>query len=552
MSNRYRAPTANGAVLAEPDFDAIPALIEANRKRLDRSDVIIGSLPLRELRALARREVLELANGWLTPAGETEARNRPAHTGRSPDAPLLLAGHQPELSHAGVWVKNFALNGLARRLGGIPLNLVVDNDTLKSASLPFPTFRDHEPRSVRLESLAFDTFNGEVPYQDSVVRDEDLFRTFASRAVPLMANWGYEPLLAKAWDCARRYPLLKPAWGALGDEECPTTLAERITHVRRSYERDWGCDNLEVAVHHLAWCASFARFAAHILADLPRFRDVYNAAVHCYRRENGIRSANHPVPDLRRDGDWYEAPFWVWRFQPTRRPLMSRRTADRHELQLEDSDKPTEWGDSGDTDEWVNRWRTLAELGYRIRPRALTLTLFARVCLGEFFIHGIGGGKYDEVTDTIIRDYFGVEPPAYQVLSATLHLPLPGFPATADDLTRAERRVRDLHWNPQRHLSADRLANSDVTALVDAHSALAAHEPPYADHAARRAWFRAIHANTEKLRPLVGEQVPVAEAELAHVRSEVRANAILRRRDYPWVLYPEETLRPFLQRFLDV
>ena len=42
---------------------------------------------------------------------------------------LLLAGHQPELFHPGVWVKNFALNGLARRHGATPLNLVVDNDT---------------------------------------------------------------------------------------------------------------------------------------------------------------------------------------------------------------------------------------------------------------------------------------------------------------------------------------------------------------------------------------------------------------------------------------
>jgi hypothetical protein len=30
----------------------------------------------------------------------------------------------------------------------------------------------------------------------------------------------------------------------------------------------------------------------------------------------------------------------------------------------------------------------------------------------------------------------------------------------------------------------------------------------------------------------------------------VRANAILRRRDYPFVLYPERTLRPFCEQFL--
>jgi len=61
-------------------------------------------------------------------------------------------------------------------------------------------------------------------------------------------------------------------------------------------------------------------------------------------------------------------------------------------------------------------------------PRALTLTLFARLILGDFFIHGIGGGKYDEVTDQIIRDYFGIDPPAFQVVSGTLHLPFPKFP----------------------------------------------------------------------------------------------------------------------------
>jgi hypothetical protein len=185
-----------------------------------------------------------------------------------------------------------------------------------------------------------------------------------------------------------------------------------------------------------------------------------------------------------------------------------------------------------------------------LRPRALTLTLFARACLGDFFIHGIGGGKYDEVTDAIIRDYFGIEPPAYQVLSATLHLPLPGFPSTEDDLNRAVRQVRDLHWNPQRHLSAEQRAKPEVNAILDAHVRLVASEPAYAEHAARHEWFRALKELNEKLRPLVADRVPVAEAELARVRSEVDANAILRRRDYAWVLYPEDALRDFLQRFL--
>ena len=56
----------------------------------------------------------------------------------TPADSFVLAGHQPELFHPGVWVKNFALFGLARQHGATPLNLIVDNDTLKTAALHLP------------------------------------------------------------------------------------------------------------------------------------------------------------------------------------------------------------------------------------------------------------------------------------------------------------------------------------------------------------------------------------------------------------------------------
>src|SRR5207248_5753764 len=228
-------------------------------------------------------------------------------------------------------------------------------------------------------------------------------------------------------------------------------------------------------VSRLELTGAFQRFVVHLCEDAVRFAAAYNRAVLEYRKANRIRSVHHPAPLLRRDqshGDGLiECPFWYFRESRAREPVMVWEAGS---LRLEDEP---------------------------IRPRALTLTLFARVCLGDFFIHGIGGGKYDEVTDAIIRDYFGLDPPAYQVLSATLHLPLPAFPATPDDLKRAERGVRDLRWNPQRHLAPDQLARPDVRALLDRKAALAANEPPYADHAARREWFRALQDVTEQLRP---------------------------------------------------
>ena len=480
---RYYAPTGTGEVLADPGFDAVPTLVETNRRRLDRGDVVVGGLPLRELRALARREVYQ-------------SQSPPVATGGL-SGPLLIAGHQPELSHPGVWVKHFALHGLARKLGGVGLNLVVDTDTLKSTMLRLPIFRDRDPAAVRLDALAFDRFDGETPYEDRRVADPHLFASLAERAAQLTRNWGYEPLLNRAWPEVVGHPPGIP-------------IGERLAAVRTCFERKWGCENHELPVSRLAQTAAFAAFAGHILGDLGRFRTAYNGAVRAYRARHGIRSANHPAPDLAPG----EAPFWV-------------RTgiAGRRERATAESDPR------------------------RLRPRALSLTLFARLCLGDFFLHGIGGGKYDEVTDALIRDYFGIDPPAYQVLSATLHLPLPGFPATAADVDRAARLVRDLHWNPQRHLPPDAYDRPDVRALLAEKAALAAAEPT--DRAARREWFRTLQAVTKRLRRFVRDRVGPAEAARARTEAEAAANAVLRRRDYAWVLYPEETLRPFLQQFLD-
>jgi hypothetical protein len=489
---RYRAPAEGGAVLSDPPPAQVPRLVEANRRRLERADVYIADVPLRELREQARREALEAAREYVS----SEALESPLTAVGGLSAPLLLAGHQPELSHPGVWVKHFALNALARKLGGTPLNLVVDNDTLKSTSLRFPVLGP-DPDAVHLEALPFDRFDREEPYEDRRVHDWDCFRTFAERAAPLWQNWGYEPLLPRVWP---------DVLTAKAD-----TIGERFAATRRQWERAWGCDNLELPISRLAKTAAFARFVRHLLADWPRFRVAYNNAVRAYRAAHGIRSRNHPVPDLADD----EMPFWGERGPDGRRGRVSTR----------DRVDPS-----------------------RLRPRALTLTLFARVCLGDFFIHGIGGGTYDEVTDAIIRDYFGLEPPAYQVLSATLHLPLPAFPTSAADVDALASRERDLYWNPQRHLSAAEATRPDVESLTRRHHLLAAMEPT--DKAARRRWYRELREVGDQLRPLVAPKLADVRNWLARARQEAAANAIVQRRDFAWVLYSEEVLRPFLQQFL--
>ncbi len=92
--------------------------------------------------------------------------------------------------------------------------------------------------------------------------------------------------------------------------------------------------------------------------------------------------------------------------------------------------------------------------------------MFARYLLGDLFVHGIGGAKYDELGDELARAFFRFEPPRFLTLSLTQWLGLEADPATLDRLRAVERSLRDLDWNPDRHLPEPRPA--EARAAVEA------------------------------------------------------------------------------------
>jgi hypothetical protein len=167
--------------------------------------------------------------------------------------------------------------------------------------------------------------------------------------------------------------------------------------------------------------------------------------------------------------------------------------------------------------------------------------MYVRLFVADLFVHGIGGAIYDQLTDAIIRRYFGFDAPTYQVLTATVRLPLPGFNATEADCRRLHRAARDLFWNPQRHVSPELVGEKGVWIKKSANSRFE-----------RRERFRILRRLTEQLRPsLAGQRKAVLE-ELAQCEEALLANATLRRRDFAAVLFASDQLRPFVTRYLAV
>jgi hypothetical protein len=89
------------------------------------------------LAAEARHELLREALTYTRGYRDVDLDDRFSARGALPS--LVLAGHQPELFHPGVWLKHFLLDRVARLNGAVAINLVVDSDTIKSSSMRVPT-----------------------------------------------------------------------------------------------------------------------------------------------------------------------------------------------------------------------------------------------------------------------------------------------------------------------------------------------------------------------------------------------------------------------------
>jgi hypothetical protein len=562
------APRGDESFVADPPLAEARAIAHRNGAGLAGAKVDIQGRELGFLRHWARREVLRAAREYTTAllsaqfasAGiDDESTGRgarestpaaPQQPGCSSDAPdpaatmFYIGGHQPTLFHPGVWVKNFVVGRLAQNDRAVGLNLIVDTDTLSGTAVRVPGGSREAPA---VAVVPFDAPRPRQPWEEARILDRELFGSFAARVGATLGDWGFTPLIAEFWPAALRR-------SATSD-----SLAECLTAARSAWERRWGCANLELPVSRLCTLEPFLWFAAHLLAHLPRFRKVYNEVLHEYRDVNRVRSRTHPVPDLRENDGWIEAPFRVWRAgDEVRRRVFARQ--DGGEVRLSDGENvfatlPLTPGK--DACCAVRELQKLAGRGIRFRTRALTTTIFARLCLADLFVHGIGGAKYDQMTDRIAARFFGICAPQFLTLSATLQLPVPGFPVEAADERRLARQLRELDYNSDRHLppgfsAAARELVALKQRLVAEQNAARRGGPRAAPDPARNGGagyerFRALQEVNRRLAELTREERRRIEEELSRTRQQLAANAVLRDRDLAFCLYPAEKL----QRFLD-
>ncbi|MEY4177516.1 MAG: hypothetical protein RLY70_1090 [Planctomycetota bacterium] len=581
---QLRAPSEDCGTLVEPASAEWRQSWQENRQRLAASErhPWVG-MSLGELRRSAREQLMADArrhSGQYRTLVTDSSGPRPSSDSDFL-APVVLTGHQPQLFHPGVWFKNFVLAAFARQVSAPAVNLIVDNDTIRSATVRVPRIArasagSHEGIARAIESsegetrengsreggpvgggsrefgtrdwgtrgftsfhegdsgawasmVEFDRPGDEVPFEERAVLDVHRFRDFPRAIHAELATESGELLVDSLWPVA---------CDALADTD---RLGLCLSRARNVIESQAGVPILDVPLSTVCDAWPFRWFAVGLLEECARFREVHNGVLADYRRAHRIRSRSHPVPELARDGEWHEAPFWVWTTAAPRRRRLFVRTLPGL-LELTDR---TGWrlplvrSRDGDAARAVEQLAEARRQGVKLRPRALLTTLFARLLLSDQFVHGIGGAKYDQLTDAIFERFLGMTPPAFITATATLRLPMASPPAANSETHRVVERLRALRFHPESFLSERDLSVEEIGRLVAEKRRWLQTELPRGSRLARH---RALGALNEALHQLVRHRESDLLGELAAARRDERRHALLRSREFSYALFPKNWL----------
>lgn len=523
------APKENGAALVEPAIEAFAAQVSHfYQNQPAGSRVCWTAKDFVENKLIARHELFKLI-------------------GLEPDAidqPIVLVGHQPQLFHPGVWMKNFVAARVAllaqgfQGKSGIAVNLVVDNDVMKSASIIVPT---HESDGATAQ-VAFDSPNDEAPYEERRLENEGIAETFANRVAAAMS-------LQKAMPLQKEASLLDSFWReVLANSPYDKGWGALFSQARSAVEKHWGRSLFDVSVSRIANTHAFARLALELMRDAQAFAEIYNAALAEYRQVHGLRSRSHPAPDLEIVSEQeVEIPFWLWtKASPRRKRTFVRRrgstfcVTDREGL---------EW--AGDLEEGNElETRLLAQVlspsdspaRLKLRPKGLITTLFARAFLCDGFVHGIGGYKYDQVTEAIAARWgLGTLAPM-QCATMTLRLPLLMDVISEAQVRSSKRKLRELVYHPEKFLAEAKLDAKEQSRAKE----LVAQKRQWLDrrrpHELRER-HQAITSINAELAAMLSEVRTLSEIESKEISARFAAQQPWLSREFAAVLFPEEMLQ---------
>ena len=514
---KLRAPREHGQSLNLPPLHGFQRL----RNELQKKPSSNSST------GLARAELVKAAYEYTRTY--TDVENVSLNDATASNLPVVMSGHQPSLFHCGVWYKNFVLSSVASELNATAINLVVDNDLFAGNSIICPAIVDADGQRIKRASLTqvqIDEPSAAVPFESRAVTSEKQFFSFANRLSQAILPIVQNPIVNQLWpEITKVYRQGEQRFG------------HAVAAGRHRFEQSLGLNTLELPISLMAQTHSFAKFVAEIVDRRSELRTIYNESLYEYRKANSIRSSSHPVPELESYNEWIEVPFWVWtKGSPNRKQLFV--AGNKNNLTLTDRENFSQNMNLSNLASWILENANRVS----IRPKALTNTLFCRAYCGNLFVHGIGGAKYDQLTDVIASKFYLAEPPPYLTATATMHLPAEFDRVSLADKTAASVLLRNLRFHPEKSVS--RSDQGSAASLIQHKQSLvnAAHLENN-----RKQRHEEIELVNEQLQVFVEQERGKLLARKRFVEKHLRTSQILGSREFSFSLFPESIIESLFE-----
>src|SRR3989339_1478321 len=566
----YEIPKNNREVFLEPAIEYIPELALENRRKISGYKFEINGVPFQVLRDKTRMEKLRKAvyytNGIKSlirkdPSGQCRYGRNSMHKDTSLQAaqdklcineltsdyetikniPIIQTGHEPILYHPGIWIKNHLVQYLVNKLSGIGVNMIVDNDACNMGFMYVPILSE---KSASVGKVALVRNKDHVAYEEIVFDDFGIILQLKEEVINLLSkNIFREDIKTTIEYMQDMFGQFINRIGEYYQQGC-SDMVGLLTAARRSLEEDFGIENLEVPVSWMCDTDGFYHFLLHILYESERFAKIYNEILAEYRGIHKIRSKANPLPDLKIMGNLIEIPFWVWKAGGQRAKCY--RVNEGEDIKITDgADILVILKKNEGAMENLSRLKVLMETGIKIRPRAITMTMFSRMFFSDVFIHGMGGAKYDTITDEIIKEFFGIDPPGFVTISATLYLPLDAYDSDERELYDIQRSIDDMSYNPERYApQKTRNEPEFMNQVKEKQRLLKIMGVSNAD--VKRRYFRRIKELNKLMLSQIHTELQKKQREINTIRDKLAYNEVVRFREYPICLYPTKMLKDYL------
>lgn len=505
VPHRVALPDREDTILLDPPFPRWPALLQENARM--KPGTTDGN----------RDELLQSALDYTRRVfGVQSSPGVPRH--------VIATGHQCMWHHCGIWAKNVATCRLAEAVGGAAIHLILDHD-VRSSSLLLPGSGSDGCSGVR--EVGIERSPNPVPIEFRPAPEKARIEAFVAAVCGAADN----PLCGGVWPEWVRRPGAQPGASA--------GMTDFITFMQGALNFSLGLNLLYLPVSRLSESAAFVAFAAGLMYEARRFAAGYNDAIELLGPA-GIRTLDV------RDTDRSELPLWLVSPDGRRESLWVesgkgdciRIGTERQEMDSLDA--------SSELARCAQLKAILARHRCRLRPKAITLTLFARTVLADWFVHGVGAQGYEAVTDHLIERWFGRRVPHFGIATCTMRLPAAGVceSAASDDASVLKHRLHHMTHNPEKYLSPEQLRDDCICRLVEEKSNLLTRLGGDAEDAGRKKTMHArLQQINERLFRCLADDLVGPSQDAVRRRSSQALPETCDSREFFFGLFPAERLK---------